>query len=521
MPDLRDLFSRAVGETPGLDAISLRRVVARRRRRRWVVVGAFVIAAVVAGGAVVTAVRHANHQLVIAPSGETTTSSGPAPTAPATTPAPGTLGYPSVATHPDAFRGYGKLAYESDGALWILDGTGAAPRSVALPGTLEQASWSPDGAWLAIQTGSGPYAANGQGDVFVMPADGTNLARVPVAAAGWAWSPTRDVLAVVNQLPAARNGSIAVYAAPDFTTPMTKPIPAAEPAGFIAWSPDGDRLIFKTYTPHAPFVDHLWSLDETNCPPVCDAAPRAIRVSVHLPAHNDLGFDFAGWSADGTRLLVWFDVAHSASIAFDGLTVASIPLAGGGQAQLPVMLAKPSWIADVVGTDQAIVAVGNDRTWDSHRQLDTCNLATGTCTPLVNQPGPTIDPAVSPDGQHLAYVATDPVVFANNAEIPPKSSIQWTRSRRLVVAGIKNQDPHVIATDGVVAPRWTTDSHHLLFWRAGYLWLIDINHPAPIAIAGQLEPRPDTFDFGPFPDYAYIFPGNDVWDSVAWLAPKT
>ena len=354
-----------------------------------------------------------------------------------------------------------------------------------------------------------------------MRADGTNLVRVPVAVAGWAWSPTRDVLAVVNQLPAARNGSIALYAAPDFTAPMAKPIPAAEPAGFIAWSPDGTRLIFKTYTPRAPFVDHLWSIDETNCTPVCADPPRDTPISVHLLADTEVGFDFAGWSADGTRLLVWLDIAHSGSVELDGLEVTSIPLGSGSQAQLPAMLAKPSWIADVPGTDQAIVAVGTDRTWDSHRQLDTCNLATGTCTALVNKPGPTIDPAVSPDGQYLAYVATDPVVFANNAELPPKSSIHWTRSRRLVIAGIKNQNPQVIATDGVVAPRWTTDSHHLVFWRAGYLWLIDINHPAPIAIAGQLEPRPDSFGFGPFPDYAYILPGNDVWDSVAWLPPKT
>ena len=520
MPDLRDWFSRADGDPPGLDAIAERRVVARRRRRRRVVAGAFVVAVVVAGSAVALAERHVNHHVANASSAATTKSAPPAATAPGTTAPPTeTLGYPSVATHPEAFRGFGQLAYESGAALRILDGTGAPPRSVPLPGALEQARWSPDGAWLAIQTDTGPYAGNGQGEVFVVRADGTDRVRVPVAVAGWAWSPTRDVLAVVNQLPAARNGSITLYAAPDFTTPTSTPIPGAEPAGFIAWAPDGARLFYKTYTPRPPFVDRLWSVDETDCPPACSASPRAVPVAV--PRGEEFGFDFAGWSADGTRLLIWLDAAHSGSIALDGLAVASVPLGEGREAQLPAMLTKPSWLADVPGTERAIVAVGRERFWDSHRQLDTCGLDTGACTTLVNDPGPTIDPAVSPDGRQLAYVATDAVVFANNAELPPKSSIRWTRSRRLVIAGIDNQDPHVIATGGVVAPRWTGDGSRIVFWRAGYLWLVDPAHPAPIAIVGKLEPAgAGTDSIEPFADNAYIVPGNDVWDSVAWLAPK-
>ena len=193
----------------------------------------------------------------------------------------------------------------------------------------------------------------------------------------------------------------------------------------------------------------------------------------------------------------------------DGQTVASIALDGSSRAELPPLLVKPSWIATVPGTPTAIIAVGGDRTWDARRQLDSCDLDTGACTPLVVKPGPTIDPAVSPDGRRLAYVASDPVVFANNAELPPKSSIHWSGS------GIDNQDPQVVATDGVVAPRWAGDGRHLVYWRAGYLWLVDAEHPAPIAIAGQLEPRTD--DFGAkFAENPYILPGDDVWDTVAW-----
>jgi hypothetical protein len=480
MPDLHDLFSRAIGETPGFDAVAVRRVVARRRRRRRMGAMAFVAIVVATGSTLVVASRHHDRRVLIAPPHGATTSTRTTTT---TTGRSGRLGYPIVDSHPDAFRGFGKLAYPSDRALVILDGTGAASGSVSLPGPVERVRWSPDGAWLAIETHSGPNAATGGGELFVMRANATARVRVPVSAAAgdWEWSPTRDVLAVVDEAPGVRTGSITFFAAPNFDAPAAPPIPAEFP-GFFAWWPDGSRLLFKTYTAKAPFVDQLWSVDESGCPPACSASPREIPVGIRPEPQSDVGFEFGGWSADGSRLLIRLDVAHSASVAMDGLAVESITLDGTSKAELPRMLVKPSWTAPVAGTAKAVIAVGGDRVWDSHRQLDSCDLDTGACTPLVVNPGPTIDPAVSPDGQRLAYVATDPVVFANNKELPPKSSIRWSRSRRLVVAGLDNQNPQVVATGGVVAPR-----------------------------------ADDGFSFGRFEEYPYILPGDDVWDTVAWL----
>jgi WD40 repeat protein len=516
MPDLRDLFSRAIGETPGFDAVAVRRVVARRRRRRLIGAAAFVVVVVATGSALAVSSRHHDRQVFIAPpdGGTTSTSAGTT----STTGPSGRLGYPTFDTHPDAFRGFGRLAYPSEGGLVILDGTGGAPRSVSFPAPVDRVRWSPDGEWLAVHIHSDSYAASGQSALFALRADSTTPVRMPVsaAAADWEWSPTHDVLAVVDQPAAARNGSITVFAAPDFTAPVSTPIPAEFPVGFLAWSPDGSRLFFKSYSLDGSFVDRLWSVDEQRCPPTCSPAPTEFPTGIAADANSDVGLVFAGWSGDATRLLLWLDIAHSGSVMMDGLAVASITVDGRAKAELPRMLAKPSWVATVLGTNRAIIAVGGFRTWDSHRQLDSCDLETGACTPLVVNPGPTIDPAVSPDGRRLAYVATDKIVFANNDELPPKSSIRWSRSRRLVVAGLENQDPKIIATDGVVAPRWAADGRHLVYWRAGYLWLVDADNPAPIAIAGQLAPRPA--DFGEtFEENPYILPGDDVWDTVAWL----
>ena len=479
-------------------------------------IAAAAVVAVVAATAVSIGVAagHRSAHVSIAPEHTASTSSS------ATTSPGAPVVYPSVTTHPDAFRGFGKLAYPAGGKLWILDGSARSPLSIAVAGAVERVRWSHDGSWLAFETESGPNVANGQGTLFVARADGSTPVPVPVSvgAGDWEWSPTRDVLAVVDQAVAVRTGAIKAFGAPDFTRPASTPITAEFPVGFLAWSPDSRYLVYKTYNASGPpWVDKLWSIDETRCPPTCTPTPRLLPVGVQSSYSGDVGYIAAGWSGDGSHLLIWFDDAHSGSIEMDGLELASIALDGSSGAKLPVMLAKPSWIATVAGTSQAVVAVGNDRTWDAHRQLDSCDLDTGTCTPLVVNAGPVIDPAVSPNGRRLAYVATDPVVFANNAELPPKSSIHWSSSRRLVIAGLANQNPVVVATGGVVAPRWAADDQHLVFWRAGYLWLTDADHPAPIAIGGMLTPHVDDVGFGAFEESPYILPGDDVWDVVAWL----
>ena len=522
MRDLHELFARAAGGIPEFDAGGVRRTVVRRRRRRRVVVSVVIAAAVAVSGTVIgMAARHRSAQVSIAPARGTSTSSGATTSSTATTSPGASLVYPRVATHPESFRGFGKLAYPAGGKLWVLDGAGQSPRSIAVSGAVEKVRWSHDGTWLAVETQSGAGGASRQGTLFVVRSDGTSLVPVPasVAVTDWEWSPTRDVLALVDQAPSARTGAISVFAAPDFTHSASTPIAAEFPVGFLSWSPDGRRLLYKTYNAIGPpWIDRLWSIDETGCPPACSTTPRRVPVGVHSGYNGDVGYISAGWSADGSHILIWFDDAHSGSIEMDGLELASIALDGGSEAKLSGMLAKPSWIATVAGTREAVVAVGGDRSWDAHRQLDSCDIDTGICTPLVVNAGPVIDPAVSPNGQRLAYVATDPVVFANNAELPPKSSIHWSRSRRLVVAGISDQNPVVVAAGGVVSPRWAADDRHLIFWRSGYLWLIDADNPAPVAVAGTLAPRPDGFGFGDFEQSPYILPGDDVWDVVAWLS---
>jgi len=419
--------------------------------------------------------------------------------------------YPELETHPEAFRGLGKLAYVSDGKLWILDGTGAPPRAVADdvgPGRLR---WSPDGGWVAFQTG---YA----GDLFVVNSTRGAPVRVPVSQmyGRWEWSPTESMLAVVDQTRGEADGSLVVFRAPDFSMSYPAPLGALWRASEITWSPNGRQLYFTAYDPtQPPRVDRVFAIDFPSCLRGCQ--PRELPVGLEVPANSDAGLLFAGWSADARRLLLWIDWAHSASGAMDGLDVTSVSVDGEPRVLLPATLVKPLWIAPMADTSDAVLAVGHGRIWDEHRELQRCSLATGGCVKVSVSDGPAIDPAVSPDGRRLAYVASDPLVFADPTSVPPASAVRWSLSRRLVVANLDGTGARVLADHGVVAPRWAPDNRHLVFWRAGYLWLVDADAPEPVAIAGHVPVRANEFNDAAFEQFPYVMPGDDVWEAADWL----
>ena len=304
------------------------------------------------------------------------------------------------------------------------------------------------------------------------------------------------------------------------TTPLAIANPAYLPAYTASWSPDGRLLTFVVHQTGQPAVDHLFAVD-VSCSGACTSRLREVPVDVPI-GDADNGLEFAGWTTDSRRVFVWLDAFHSGSIRMDGLTLASVSLAGGPDATLQTTLAKPSWIAPVPGRAEVVLDAGNGRIWDQARIVVHCSLTRPDCAPLAGAgAGPTLDPAVSRDGRRLAYVATDRITFGDAGELPPASSIRWNRSRRLVVARIDGTAARTVSTGGVIAPRWAPDGRHLLFARAGYLWLVDADTGTETAIAGPIDSLnaygsspPEPL---PFEENAYLLPGNDVWDQTAWL----
>ncbi len=428
--------------------------------------------------------------------------------------------YAPVATHPEVFRGFGKLAYVSGGQLFVLDGTGSPARAVGNGVEIAKIRWSPDGRWLAYE----PQTPNGGGGVFVVRADGSAApVKVTDGSMQWDWSPTEDVLAVVgpDTSPNAYGGTIQLLRPDRPDAPIATVNPPYLAAYGLSWAPDGRTLAFSVanHGPQQASIDHLFAV-EVGCGGECTSRLR--EIPVNLPTNNvDNGLEFAGWTADSRRAFVWLDDYHSGSSLLDGLALASVSLDGGGDAVLPATLAKPSWVAPVPGHDEVLLDAGHGRTWDQARVLIRCPLASADCSPLVVGNGPTLDPAVSPGGTRLASVATDPGVLGDETHQPPASSVAWNQSRRLVISALDGTGARTVASGGVIAPRWAADGRHLVFARAGYLWLVDADTGTQTAIAGPLDSitaynSNDPYNT-PFEENAYLFPGDDVWDQAAWL----
>jgi hypothetical protein len=65
----------------------------------------------------------------------------------------------------------------------------------------------------------------------------------------------------------------------------------------------------------------------------------------------------------------------------------------------------------------------------------------------------------------------------------------------------------------VYSPRWTADGTHLVFSRAGYLWVVDADGGTPVPVAGPIDSLRDrSFGDTPIELFPYELPGDPVWD---------
>jgi Tol biopolymer transport system component len=394
--------------------------------------------------------------------------------------------------NPAAFKDQGDLAFIWQDLLYTLDGATGEVKQLTESGQVSQPAWSHDGQWLAFIRVTDPQA--GTGLLWLVRRDGSQAHQVqglpgPVAGGAFSWSPTDNVLAVTQ------NG---IWLVPAEGEPNRL---SQSGACYLAWSPDGRSLAYNITLPSDEpqnRTDALYTIAVDGGQPVERlTAPQGGMLQV------------TAWWPDGKGLLYWSAPVHSSSLAADGLDLWSLRLGDTGPKLLTKGLTHKGWLS-LSPQGNLLMVTGDWRIVWARKSLAAIDPASGTVRDLNNPEGcVSIDPAFSPDGRRIAFVAAknlgDEVWgFDHEGELA-----DWVATRTLWV---QNSDgsgayPLTDAGAGVFQPFWSIGGDHILYVRDNALWIIEPGGGKPEKVLGPFPEQKELFGFYGFVSYL---------DKMAW-----
>jgi len=251
-----------------------------------------------------------------------------------------------------------KIAFVSNLEICVVDADGTNWRQLTGNAAYEDnPTWSPDGTKIAFQSNR-----DGQMDIYVMRADGSNPTRLTFAGGACpSWSPDGGRIAYVAPKAPGLNAITVIDADGGDPTRLTSSYNLGQ-EGAPCWSPDGTQIAFYAdlsiclmeadgsdlqVVPNARGLDPSWSPDGTRIAFYSgNAEVYVIDVDGSNPQGLTLGnsssYDAAPtWSPDGTRIAY-----HSSSSGH--LEIWTMDADGGGQEQLTFLSAhsaNPEWSA--------------------------------------------------------------------------------------------------------------------------------------------------------------------------------
>ena len=258
------------------------------------------------------------------------------------------------------------IAYSSNRGgkfdVWVQQVSGGDPIQVTKgPGENWQPDWSPDGRYIAYRS------EEGEGGLFVIPALGGNGQQRKISSFGY----------------------------------------------YPRWSPDSSQVLFAAG--EASFRDELYVVG------VDAGAPHEVLKSFLALHHNDMVS--ANWHPDGKRISIWlgFDSPYPEfwTVAVGGATGVKTSISPEITKQLrdvSVGGGIREWDEDFKFCwSPSGKAIYFERTFGGARNLwrmkvDPQTLQATTIERITTGPGKDTEPALSPDGNQLAYTATSMTV---------------------------------------------------------------------------------------------------------------
>lgn len=412
--------------------------------------------------------------------------------APAVNPTPHVFAYPSLSKT--------QIAFAFGGEIWTVPREGGTARRL-VSGQLSnnRPMFSPDGTQIAY---SGVY--DGNVDVYVIAATGGEPHRLtyhPGFDVAVGWAPDGKSIVFASNRTTERDLP-QLWSVPVAGGPAERlPLPSGNSA---AYSPDGKRLAYQPFQQWQPAWKHyrggqaaqIWIADlatshVTKVPRetsndlwpmwsdntiyfVSDrAGPKALfsydlgTNKVQELARDPNGFDITSAQIGPGGIV--FDRLGQISI-YDFATKQVKPVAIAIADELPQTRARFMPVAADQILRATISPTGKRVLVEAHGEVLSLPTEKGTARNLTNTPGiADRSPAWSPDGKWIAWLSDRSGEYALYFMSPDGLG-----------------DLHTVQLHGAgfyYAPRWSPDSKKLVIPdKNNALWLVDVDHPAPVQI---------------------------------------